>query len=113
MRSTITTEWPREGVRCDIAMLILLEVFERTWVRRPGSFRPLAFQNPRENHPDFPFMAEVFWIWNGLFNGRFFITGTASASSMAGRAGRPVRDYFRADLDLQMNLAGAKIVDLL
>ena len=31
-----------DGVRCDMAMLVLPDVFERTWGRRPAPFWPLA-----------------------------------------------------------------------
>ena len=31
-----------DGVRCDMAMLVLPEVFERTWGRRPELFWPKA-----------------------------------------------------------------------
>ena len=37
-----------DGVRCDMAMLILPEVFERTWGRRPPPFWPQAIRRVRE-----------------------------------------------------------------
>ncbi len=60
-----------DGVRCDMAMLLLPEVIERTWGERSrpvnGSrpvdapFWPLAIEAVRREHPDFLFMAEVYW----------------------------------------------------
>ena len=50
-----------DGVRCDMAMLILPEVFEKTWGRKPESFWPKAIAGIREKYPDFYFMAEVYW----------------------------------------------------
>ena len=50
-----------DGVRCDMAMLILPEVFERTWGRRAQSFWPEVIKAVREKNPDFCFMAEVYW----------------------------------------------------
>lgn len=60
-----------DGVRCDMAMLILPDVFRRTWgdraVPRDGSapvdraFWPEAIARVREVHPGFLFMAEVYW----------------------------------------------------
>ena len=50
-----------DGVRCDMAMLLLPEVFERTWGRKPASFWPAAISRVREQDPDFCFMAEVYW----------------------------------------------------
>ena len=42
-----------DGVRCDMAMLILPEVFERTWGRKPMPFWPRAIQQVRQQAPDF------------------------------------------------------------
>jgi Alpha amylase, catalytic domain len=50
-----------DGVRCDMAMLILPEIFERTWGRKAQLFWPEATKVVREKHPDFCFMAEVYW----------------------------------------------------
>jgi len=55
-----------DGVRCDMAMLLITRVFEQTWGGRAGS--PPANQYWREvirairaAHPDFLFMAEAYW----------------------------------------------------
>jgi hypothetical protein len=50
-----------DGVRCDMAMLILPDVFERTWGRRAEPFWPAITQAVREKVPGFLFMAEVYW----------------------------------------------------
>ena len=50
-----------DGVRCDMAMLLLPEVFQRTWGSTPEPFWPWATAAVREEHPDFTFMAEVYW----------------------------------------------------
>ena len=60
-----------DGVRCDMAMLILPEVFQRTWGERSlpadGSapadepFWPEATRRVRDRNPGFLFMAEVYW----------------------------------------------------
>jgi hypothetical protein len=50
-----------DGVRCDVAMLILSSVFERVWNRRPAEFWPPAIAAVRRAHPDFFFMAECYW----------------------------------------------------
>jgi hypothetical protein len=55
-----------DGVRCDMAMLMLNSVFERTWGNRAGQ-RPAteywvdAISAVKKAHPDFLFMAEVYW----------------------------------------------------
>lgn len=54
-----------DGVRCDMAMLLLKEVFDRTWEHRcdpmPEEFWPKAIQRIRDNHPGFIFLAEAYW----------------------------------------------------
>ena len=50
-----------DGVRCDMAMLVLPDVFERTWGRRAPLFWPEAIRRVREAVPGFCFMAEVYW----------------------------------------------------
>ena len=50
-----------DGVRCDMAMLILPEVFQRTWGITSEPFWPKATMAVRQAHPAFCFMAEVYW----------------------------------------------------
>src|SRR5262245_18239649 len=50
-----------DGVRCDMAMLVLPDVFERTWGRKAPLFWPEATRRVRDCVPDFKFMAEVYW----------------------------------------------------
>jgi glycosidase len=55
-----------DGVRCDMAMLMLNSIFERTWGSRAG-FRPASeywvdvISATREKHPGFLFIAEAYW----------------------------------------------------
>jgi hypothetical protein len=55
-----------DGVRCDMAMLMLNAVFERTWGSRPGA-RPEAdywstiIPAIKVRYPDFKFIAEAYW----------------------------------------------------
>ena len=44
-----------------MAMLVLPEVFERTWGIRSAPFWPRATAEVRSQVPDFLFMAEVYW----------------------------------------------------
>ncbi|MGL6268111.1 MAG: alpha-amylase family glycosyl hydrolase, partial [Chitinophagaceae bacterium] len=50
-----------DGVRCDMAMLILPDVFEKTWGRKAQSFWPETIKAVREKTNGFCFMAEVYW----------------------------------------------------
>ena len=55
-----------DGVRCDMAMLVLNSVFERTWGARAGK-RPTTeyweelIPAVRAGHPGFQFIAEAYW----------------------------------------------------
>ncbi len=55
-----------DGVRCDMAMLMMNSVFERTWGTRAGP-RPAteywvdAISAIKREHPDFLFIAEAYW----------------------------------------------------
>src|SRR5215469_16234646 len=50
-----------DGVRCDMAMLVLSDIFKRTWKVRPEPFWPKVTQEVRAKYPEFVFMAEVYW----------------------------------------------------
>jgi hypothetical protein len=50
-----------DGLRCDMAMLVLPDVFERTWGRSMAPFWPDAIDEARIGHPDLVLMAEVYW----------------------------------------------------
>ncbi len=50
-----------DGVRCDMAMLLLPTVFKRTWGIETQPFWPNAIRVVRDRHPSFLFMAEVYW----------------------------------------------------
>ncbi len=55
-----------DGLRCDMAMLMTNAVFARTWGERAGpapagDYWPALIGRVREAHPDFLFMAEVYW----------------------------------------------------
>lgn len=50
-----------DGLRCDMAMLVLPEVFQRTWGISGQPFWLQAIQRVREQTPDFTFLAEVYW----------------------------------------------------
>lgn len=61
-----------DGVRCDMAMLLLNEVFTRTWGHVPYSgptarseFWADAISTVKHMHPGFIFMAEVYWGLEG------------------------------------------------
>jgi hypothetical protein len=50
-----------DGLRCDMAMLLLPEVFQRTWGVSPAPFWPMAISTVRKAHRGFTFLAEAYW----------------------------------------------------
>ncbi|MDB6016165.1 MAG: alpha amylase catalytic region [Pedosphaera sp.] len=96
-----------DGVRCDMAMLMLPEVFERTWGRKPLSFWPLTIRRVRERVPDFCFMAEVYWDleWTLQQAGFDYTYDKRLYDRLRGGHARPVREHLHAALDYQFKLA--------
>ena len=96
-----------DGVRCDMAMLILPEVFERTWGRKPAPFWPQAIQRVREQAPDFCFMAEVYWDleWTLQQQGFDYTYDKRLYDRLREGHARPVREHLHAALDYQTKLA--------
>jgi hypothetical protein len=96
-----------DGVRCDMAMLVLPEVFERTWGRRAPPFWPAATRRVRERVPGFCFMAEVYWDleWTMLEQGFDYAYDKRLYDRLREGHARPVREHFHAGLDYQNRLA--------
>ncbi len=96
-----------DGVRCDMAMLILPEVFERTWGRKPEPFWPRAIQHVHERIPDFRFMAEVYWDLEWTLQQQGFDYTYDKRLYDRLRAGDPraVREHLHATPDYQNRLA--------
>ena len=92
-----------DGVRCDMAMLILPEVFARTWGIAAQPFWPTATQQVRERVPGFCFMAEVYWDleWELQQQGFDYTYDKRLYDRLRDRHARPVREHFHADLDFQ------------
>ena len=96
-----------DGVRCDMAMLVLPDVFERTWGRRAPLFWPMATQRVREWAPGFCFMAEVYWDleWTMLQQGFDYAYDKRLYDRLREGHARPVREHLYAGLDYQDKLA--------
>jgi hypothetical protein len=55
-----------DGVRCDMAMLMMNDIFKNTWGEQAGEvpetdFWPDVIAAVRTHYPDFTFIAEVYW----------------------------------------------------
>lgn len=96
-----------DGVRCDMAMLVLPEVFERTWAISSQPFWPEATRRVRESVPGFTFMAEVYWDleWALQQQGFDYTYDKRLYDRLRDRQARPVREHFHADPDYQNKLA--------
>ncbi|MFA6400071.1 MAG: alpha-amylase family glycosyl hydrolase [Salinivirgaceae bacterium] len=95
------------GVRCDMAMLVLPNVFERTWGRKAQSFWPEAIKAVHKKTPDFCFMAEVYWDmeWDLQQLGFDYTYDKRLYDRLHLGHSKEVREHFYADLTYQNKLA--------
>lgn len=92
-----------DGVRCDMAMLLLPEVFAHTWGLKPASFWPDALARVRAMHPEFVLMAEVYWDLEGALQklGFDYTYDKRLYDRLLELRARPVREHFHASLEFQ------------
>src|SRR3954453_24171051 len=90
-----------DGVRCDMAMLVLPDVFERTWGRRPEPFWPGAILKVRDEVADFVFLAEVYWDleWTLQREGFDYAYDKRLYDRLRQKHARPLREHLYAGLD--------------
>jgi glycosidase len=96
-----------DGVRCDMAMLVLPDVFERTWGQRAPLFWPRATQRVRERVAGFTFMAEVYWDleWTLQQQGFDYTYDKRLYDRLREGHARPVREHLHADPGYQNKMA--------
>ena len=106
-----------DGVRCDMAMLVLPDIFLRTWGDRAlpadGSspddapFWPAAIAVARRAHPGFVLMAEAYWDleWTLQQQGFDYTYDKRLYDRLHALDAGAVRDHLRADLDYQARSA--------
>jgi hypothetical protein len=102
-----------DGVRCDMAMLLLPDVIKRTWGDRSrpcdGSppvdapFWPETAARLRSNHSDFLLMAEVYWDleWALQQEGFDYTYDKRLYDRLQARDAEAVRGHLRADAEFQ------------
>ncbi|WP_328975168.1 alpha-amylase family glycosyl hydrolase [Streptomyces canus] len=66
-----------DGVRCDMAMLLMNDIFGKTWGDRAGTapaedFWPYVIPRVRARHPDLLFVAEAYWDLEGALQQQGF-----------------------------------------
>ncbi len=100
-----------DGVRCDMAMLLLDDVVAQTWGDRVGPAAPVPYWSEvtgavKKLHPDFLFAAEAYWdrepdlIAQGFdhcYDKRLY-------DRLASDGAAPVRDHLGADPEYQRHL---------
>ncbi len=96
-----------DGVRCDMAMLLLPEIFERTWGMTPEPFWPRAIPVVHAQYPAFTFMAEVYWDleWTLQQQGFDYCYDKRLYDRLRDGHAGPIRGHLLAGLDYQDKLA--------
>lgn len=106
-----------DGVRCDMAMLLLPDVFLKTWGdrARPSDgtkpcdelFWPDALAEVRDRHPGFVFLAEVYWDleWVLQLQGFDYTYDKRLYDRLRERKADPVRTHLSAPLKFQNHCA--------
>ena len=96
-----------DGVRCDMAMLLLPEVFERTWGMAAEPFWPKAIAAVRRDHPGFTFLAEAYWDleWELQQRGFDYCYDKRLYDRLGQADAAAIRAHLRAGLDYQDRLA--------
>lgn len=96
-----------DGFRCDMAMLLLPDVFERTWGLASQPFWPGAIEAVRASRPDFLFLAEVYWDLEGRLqqDGFDYCYDKRLYDLLCGGQARPLQEHLSAGLNYQGRLA--------
>ena len=100
-----------DGMRCDMAMLLMNQIFERTWGERAGS-RPAAEYWPeligavKRKHPTVKFIAEAYWDleWELQLHGFDYCYDKRLYDRLEHDAAESVRLHLCADLAYQEKL---------
>ena len=92
-----------DGVRCDMAMLLTPEVFQKTWGIDMQPFWPEAIHAARSVDPEFLFMAEVYWDmeWNLQQQGFDYTYDKRLYDRLRNRDAAGVRSHLSAGRDFQ------------
>ncbi|MFL5772664.1 MAG: alpha-amylase family glycosyl hydrolase, partial [Flavisolibacter sp.] len=96
-----------DGIRCDMAMLVIPEVFENTWGLPCKSFWPEAILTVKEYNPHFTFMAEVYWDleWKLQQLGFDYTYDKKLYDYLKSGHAKPVHDHLHAELNYQQKMA--------
>jgi hypothetical protein len=92
-----------DGVRCDMAMLVVPEVFERTWDIPSFHFWPWATEAIHAEFSGFLFLAEVYWDMEWILQqqGFDYTYDKRLYDRLVLGSARPVREHLQSGLDYQ------------
>ena len=100
-----------DGIRCDMAMLMINQIFAKTWEGRTGpepaqEFWPTVIGTLRSRHPETVLFAEAYWDmeWVLQQQGFNFCYDKRLYDRILGGNPLAVRDHLRADLGYQSRL---------
>jgi len=100
-----------DGVRCDMAMLMTTAVFSQTWGERAGpppeeEYWREVIPAVRQRHPDFCFIAEVYWEmeWEMQQQGFDFCYDKRLYDRLIHETAADVRGHLSADIAYQERL---------
>ena len=100
-----------DGIRCDMAMLMINRVFAATWGQKSGAepdreFWPEVIGALRAEHADTVLIAEAYWNleWELQQQGFDFCYDKRLYDRIVNQDTRGVREHLRADLDYQSRL---------
>jgi hypothetical protein len=100
-----------DGVRCDMAMLVMNDVFARTWGERVGpppstEYWPCVIEGVKRRHPGFRFIAEAYWDreWALQQQGFDWCYDKRLYDRLVKEDARSVRAHLQADLSYQDRL---------
>ena len=96
-----------DGVRCDMAMLVLPEIFKKTWGITASPFWLQAITVIRSEVPGFIFLAEVYWNleWTLQQQGFDYTYDKRLYDRLVHGPARSVREHLLAGLDYQDHMA--------
>jgi len=96
-----------DGLRCDMAMLLLPEVFQRSWSLTPAPFWPKAIAAVRRSNPEFTFLAEAYWDleWELQQQGFDYCYDKRLYDRLRTGNATSIRAHLAAGLDYQARLA--------
>jgi hypothetical protein len=100
-----------DGVRCDMAMLLLNDIFQRTWGSRAGTRPEIEFWNEiipavKRQYPQFLFLAEAYWDleWTLQQLGFDFCYDKRLYDRLIGGDAQSLRAHLGADIAYQEKL---------